>query len=145
MFKFQKNVKYKLFITFLFTVSLSFFIINNCVARLSGDVIKGTGGIEGQAEELAGIAGFESSIGVGDVMALVIQAFLSVLGIIFVVLIIVAGYNWMTAGGEEEKVTKAKDMIKRAIIGLIIIVAAYAISYFVFKALSGTGGTGYQE
>jgi hypothetical protein len=41
----------------------------------------------------------------------------------------------MTAGGDEQKVTKAKDSIRRAIIGLIIIVAAYGITYFVFMAL----------
>ncbi len=56
-----------------------------------------------------------------------------------------AGYNWMTAQGEEEKVTKAKDTLKRAIVGLIIIVASYAISIFVMSRLeAGTlkGGGG---
>jgi len=57
------------------------------------------------------------------------------LGIIFIILMIYAGYNWMTAQGEEEKVTKAKTTIQRAIIGLIIVVSAYAITAFVFKSL----------
>jgi amino acid transporter len=77
-----------------------------------------------------------------DILSMVIRAFLSLLGIIFLVLIIVAGYNWMTAGGNDEKVTKAKSTIARAIIGLIIIVAAYAITYFVFSNLSSGGGGG---
>ena len=65
------------------------------------------------------------------------------MGVIFIILIILAGYNWMTAGGEEEKVNKAKQMIYRAIIGLIIIMSAYAITYFVFTNLpAGTGGGG---
>ncbi len=70
-----------------------------------------------------------------------ISTFLGLLGIIFLVLIIYAGYNWMTAGGDEEKVTIAKNTLTRAVIGLIIIVAAYSITYFVFTNLPG-GGSG---
>jgi len=44
-----------------------------------------------------------------------------------------AGYNWMVARGEEEKVTIAKDTIKRAIIGLVITVSSYAIWNFIFS------------
>jgi hypothetical protein len=80
-----------------------------------------------------------------SIVSIVIKAFLSLLGIVFIVLIIHAGYNWMTAGGDEAKVTKAKDEITRAIIGLIIIITAYSITYFVFKALDSTvsGGGSY--
>jgi hypothetical protein len=73
--------------------------------------------------------------GVATVISKVIKGFLGLLGIIFIILLIVAGQKWMTAGGEEEKVNEAKDTIKRAIIGLIIVVAAYSITYFVFKSL----------
>jgi hypothetical protein len=75
------------------------------------------------------------------IMATAIKAFLGLLGIIFLVLIIYAGFTWMTAQGEEEKVTRAKETLQRAIIGLIIIVAAYSITYFVFNSLPG-GGSG---
>jgi hypothetical protein len=40
------------------------------------------------------------------------------------------GFIWMTAGGNEEKVGKAKKMLVAGIIGLIIVVAAYAIARF---------------
>ena len=77
----------------------------------------------------------------GRYVALIISTFLSILGLIFVILIIIAGYNWMTAEGDETKVTKAKDTIRRAVIGLIIIVAAYAITYFIFRWIPmGSGG-----
>ena len=100
--------------------------------------------IRGRASQLGDEAGFNIDQSLGDVVGLVIQAFLGLLGIIFLILIIFAGYNWMTAGGEEEKVRKAKSTISRAVIGLIIIVADYAITYFVFTYLPGaTGGTGY--
>jgi len=62
----------------------------------------------------------------------IIQAFLGFLGIIFIILTIWAGYNWMTASGNEEKVSKAKTTLTRAIIGLIIILSANAIWAFIF-------------
>lgn len=74
------------------------------------------------------------------IVATVIQAFLGLLGIIFLILIIYAGYNWMTAQGDEEKVSKAKDTIQRAVIGVIIIIVAYAITFFVFSNLPGGDG-----
>lgn len=76
--------------------------------------------------------------GPGDLPQLIgglINAFLSVLGIIFVVLVIYAGYLWMTAGGDVAKVDKAKKLLGQAVIGIIIIVAAYAISAFVIDRI----------
>ena len=64
-------------------------------------------------------------------VATVIKAILALVGTIFFVLTFYAGVLWMTAQGEEEKVTKAKDMIKSAVIGLVIVVGAYAITSFV--------------
>ncbi len=88
-------------------------------------------------------AGFDTTASVGSIVALAIKAFLGLLGIIFIVLLVLAGYNWMTAYGDEQKVDKAKDTLRAAIIGLVIVVAAYSITYFVFQALNGaTGGPG---
>ena len=70
-----------------------------------------------------------------DIIVLVINSVLGLLGVIFLVLIIYAGFLWMTAGGNEDQVGKAKGLLINAIIGVIIIVAAYAISYFVLHAL----------
>lgn len=72
---------------------------------------------------------------IGDIIAI----FLSLLGVVFLILMIVAGFNWMTAGGDEEKISKARDTIREAIIGLVIVIAAYAISVFVIQAIWGTG------
>ncbi len=69
-----------------------------------------------------------------------IYAFLSILGIIFITLMIYGGYTWMTASGDEEKLRKAQQTIKTAIIGLIIVVGAYAIwNFILYKAIYGTG------
>ncbi len=76
------------------------------------------------------------------IIAYIIKIFLGFLGLIFLILIIMAGYTWMTAGGNEEKITKAKDTLQTAIIGLIIIMAAYAIAdYITSCVLDVTSGT----
>lgn len=66
-----------------------------------------------------------------------VATFLSLLGVIFMVLMIYGGYNWMTAAGDEAKIDKAKDTIRAAIIGLIIVIAAYGISVFVISRIWG--------
>lgn len=61
----------------------------------------------------------------------IINVCLGLLGIIFIVLIILAGFKWMTAQGSEEEVKSAKASLKTAIIGLIITLSAYAIWEFI--------------
>lgn len=68
-------------------------------------------------------------------VANIINFALGFLGIIAVVIIIYAGFKWMTAGGNEEQVTDARKMIVQAVIGLVIIFAAYIIANFVIGTL----------
>jgi len=72
---------------------------------------------------------------IGTVVGGVIQAFLTTLGIIFVVLIVFGGFRWMLAGGEEKKVKEALGMMMQGVIGLAIVLGAYAITAFVTGAL----------
>jgi len=76
-----------------------------------------------------------------DVLGKVIQAFLGLVGAIFLILIVYGGYNWMIARGDESRVDKAKDTITRAIIGLVITVGAYAITYFILSRVLPSGVT----
>lgn len=69
------------------------------------------------------------------VVASIINVSLGLLGIVFLILILYAGFNWMTAGGEEEKIKTATETITRAIIGLIIILTSWAIAKFVVSAI----------
>lgn len=69
----------------------------------------------------------------------VIKAFMGLLGIVAVVIILLGGFKWMIAGGNEEKVGEAKKLIISGVIGLVIILSAYAIAQFVIGAiLTGT-------
>jgi len=133
---YKRVLNYFIIILLLFVVN--FGVVN--AALLDNSDLKSEGTT--QTGHFLQISGFNKSVTASGIVAFVIQAFLSLLGIIFIILIITAGHKWMTAGGSEEKVTEAKDMIRRAIIGLIIIVAAYAITHFVFTHLDFAGTTG---
>lgn len=63
----------------------------------------------------------------GDMIGFV----LSFIGVLFLILTIYGGINWMTAGGNEQKVEKAKTIIINAIIGLLIVLSAYTITSFI--------------
>jgi hypothetical protein len=70
-----------------------------------------------------------------EFIGLIISVILSLLGVIFMGLMLWAGYTWMTAGGNEEKVSQAGHAIKVAIIGLLIVVGSFAIWRFVFERI----------
>lgn len=61
----------------------------------------------------------------------IIQWVLSVLGLLAVTFIIYGGFVWLTAAGNEERIEKAKKVIGSAVVGLIIVMLAWAIVIFV--------------
>jgi mannose/fructose/N-acetylgalactosamine-specific phosphotransferase system component IIC len=89
-----------------------------------------------QANSGLGNQDLEESLG------MLISVLLGVLGIIFLVLVIWAGFLWMTAGGDDKKVGKAKGILVTAVIGLVILLSAYAISSFVLNQLIEATGSG---
>jgi hypothetical protein len=68
-------------------------------------------------------------------IANLIRVVLGFLGVVVVIIVIYAGFLWMTAGGKEDQVKKAKDWMINAIIGLAIILSAYAITDFIIERL----------
>lgn len=75
---------------------------------------------------------FETSV------STIIKGALSLLGTIFLILMVYAGILWMTAQGNDDKVSKAKDIIQAAIIGLVVVMSAYAITSFITSKVGGT-------
>lgn len=65
----------------------------------------------------------------------IINVVLGFMGLLLLFYMLYAGFLWMTAGGDTKKVEKATSIIQQAIIGLLIIVAAFAISNFVLGSL----------
>lgn len=75
------------------------------------------------------------------IAAIIIRSALALIGTVFIVLIVYAGFLYMTAGGEEGNIEKAKKLLYNSVVGLIIILSAYSIAYFVFSVVLGTGGS----
>ena len=83
--------------------------------------------------------GTATGLGTKDLKATitsVLNVLLGFLGIIAVIIILLGGFKWMTALGEEEKVGEAKKLISAGIIGLVVILAAYAIATYVISTIS---------
>lgn len=69
----------------------------------------------------------------------IITVALSFLGIVFIIFILYAGFQWLLAQGDEGKIKKAKQIIIQSVIALVIIFLAYAITSFVFETIIGEG------
>lgn len=109
---------------------------------LTGDQFFGT---DASGQPIAG-SDFASSAGLGsgnlpEVIASIIRTILGFLGIVAVVIILMGGFQWMTAGGSEEKVKGAKRRIIQGIIGLVIVASAFAIAQFVIGSITGAIST----
>lgn len=111
--------------TFLFLISL-------LVTPLT--VSAQFGSATAKLDAVAGTTGLTKDFA-GSISTIII-AVLSLAGTVFLVLTVYAGILWMTAQGKEEQVTKAKDIVTQAIIGLAITLAAYAITAFVTGKLN---------
>ena len=75
----------------------------------------------------------------GDIagtISTVVSGVLGILGTVFFVLTVYAGIKWMIARGDEGEVEKAKEIIKAAVIGLVVTLAAYALTYFIGTRLT---------
>lgn len=98
-----------------------------------------------QIDSVTSQTGMASNLGqveIGQVAARGIQLVLGFLAIIFLVLTLISGFKWMTAGGNQEQIKQAQSTLKSAIIGLVIVLAAYTITYFIFSELPFSGGGG---
>lgn len=78
-----------------------------------------------------------------EAIGAIVSGLLGLLGIVFFGIILYAGFMWMLARGSSEKVDAAKDMIQNAIIGLLIVLLAYALTRFIFTFFE-TGQTNTQ-
>lgn len=93
-------------------------------------------GLNTTANEAYGEGYTTKAPGVATILGTIIGALLSLLGVVFFALMVYGGVLWMTARGESEQLKKAKDVIITAITGLIIVMAAYAITYFIMESVT---------
>ncbi|HCC22645.1 TPA: hypothetical protein DF272_00495 [Candidatus Falkowbacteria bacterium] len=96
------------------------------VAAQSGDVF----GVNAVGSELA-----LGSKDIRETVGSIINVALGFLGVVAIVIVLIGGFKYMTAGGDETKVGTARKYIISGIIGLAIILSAYAITTFVISRL----------
>ena len=75
-----------------------------------------------------------------SIAAAVINVALGFLGIVAVIIILLGGFKWMTAAGNEDKISEAKKLIAAGVIGIVIILAAWGLALFVLEALLNATG-----
>ena len=106
---------------------LSFLMVAGVVSAVynSKNPLESTG-----LNETAGVYGGVTADKPEVIIGKIIGAALAFLGVAFFVLMIYGGYTWMFAMGNEQTATKAKDIIIAAVIGLVIVLMAYAITSY---------------
>lgn len=109
----------------------------------AGNVVTDDGGIMDRVGDFAGKIGLTGDPEKTTPITIVVDVIniaLGLLGLFFVILIMYAGFTWMTAQGDKDKVQKAKDTIKNGIYGIAIILLAYLIANWVFDAVLNIAG-----
>lgn len=74
----------------------------------------------------------DSSTFLVERLGMVIAGVLAFVGVVFIIVIIVSGFKWMMAGGNEEQIQDAQKHIKNAILGTIITFSAYSVWYLIY-------------
>lgn len=138
-----KNKK-NIFKVFLFIFLLSFIVVPN-FSFADIDCPSGKSESQMTAAEVAACgmkttrerAGYSStsSVAAENMIYRTISVLLSFVGVFFLILTIYGGILWMTAGGSEEQMGKAKKVLRNAIIGVLVILGAYAITNFVMSLI----------
>mgnify|MGYP003392544019 CR=1 FL=1 len=84
------------------------------------------GGLQQVGDSAYGVSGAPE---IKTLIANGVKIALGFLGYLFIILILWGGFQWMTSGGDEPKIEAAKKRIVNATIGLVLVLAAYAIAY----------------
>jgi Zn-dependent protease with chaperone function len=127
----MKKIKKSLvaFAMFALVISMAFAISTPVLALDSDNLLWGE-----QRENI------DEKIGLGNedprvIAASIINVILGFLGIIAVVIIMLGGFKWMTAGGNEDKIGEAKGLLSAGIIGLVIILASWGLATWIVDLL----------
>lgn len=124
----------------IFSIFITVVLLAPILVSAAPDIV----GKKGQSSLLGGIAtgaGYSpddsGATSLSQKVGRIVSIALSLVGTIFFALAVYAGFLWMTAAGNDEQVTKATDILKTALIGLIIALAAFSISVFVTSRIVG--------
>lgn len=133
------GLRVTVFCILVFVLGFGFYHVSSVSAQTN------TGGYQGainQAGQTAQAAGINQTGDLIQIIGRIINIVLGFLGVILLILFLYAGFLWMTAGESASKVEQAKMIMKNAVIGLVIIVCAFAISSYIMSLIAGNIGGG---
>jgi len=113
------------------TISMALLMNGPVLAQNAADA-----GLETTAAAAYGKPTNQLEVDPATIVGFFIRSALSLVGLIFMVLVIYGGFLWMTASGKEQQIDKARTLIVSAVIGMIIIAAGYALTSFVIGTVS---------
>lgn len=136
----KNNVK-KLYLVLLVFCGMIYFVPSVVAVAPTGTIpVSRTdlrGNIMGQLDAGAKAAELGNASDPREIVALVIRTILALVGTIFFVQIVYSGYQWLVSHGEEDKLETAKKTIVRSVVGLFIVLSAYAVTVFIGKNVQG--------
>jgi len=120
----------------ILTALLLFFSLSLSLGAQAGEAIDGLGTTQIAAgiSELADVDSPDA--GLGAMAGKAINIIFGVIGVVFVTIILIGGYLWMSATGNEESIKKAKIFILNGIFGLMVIFISYALVALILFALN---------
>ncbi|MFA5022277.1 MAG: hypothetical protein WC508_04330 [Patescibacteria group bacterium] len=159
----MKNIAKNSIVTGIFTLCfLIFSLILSAYPALASNPYGGSAGSQQYADEINKEKAANSGVGqvtaglnktanqaqisttetnLPQMLGRAINYLFGALGAVFLTVILVGGYHWMTAGGDEEKVKKGKGWIINGINGMLVVFLAYALAYtFLFALKMAIGG-----
>ena len=135
----KKNQKINIVFLILFFIFFifNFLLISNVIA--GEGVNKALSGLtaatdKGFGDGSANSHGLETDV--PTAIGKIVGVGLAFIGTLFLILIIYGGFVWMFARGNEQEVEKAKNLITQAVIGLVIVLAAYAVTSYIGSSLT---------
>lgn len=138
-----KTINKKLFFQQLLFGILTIFVISFLLSPQISLATSGIDTVKGGLKQTADKAGFsekEQQRDLPTLMGQMINYGFGILGVIFLTIVLIGGYLWMTAGGSEEKIEKAKKFIINGVNGMIVIFLAYALAYVILFSLGNATG-----
>jgi hypothetical protein len=124
----------QLFLMVLLILNIFFVNTNYCFAQEKNTTAQE---INTKLSVFANESGYGKPVSPGELVGQVLSVIYALLGAGALAFIVYAGFLWMFAAGNQERIDKAQSIIKNAVIGLVILFSAYLITNFVITALSG--------
>ncbi|OGY91818.1 MAG: hypothetical protein A3H70_04915 [Candidatus Komeilibacteria bacterium RIFCSPLOWO2_02_FULL_48_11] len=136
-------VKQKKILAFFFTwFMLGIFAASTPVGAQIGPAGQDTLDFLGKTAELGGLTeNSNAPTDPMDIVIVIINTVLGLVGIIFFVQMFYAGFRWMTSGGSEEIIKESKQTIRSAVIGITIVFASFVLTNFVINRIQGISET----